>query len=127
MNDCIISIGSNINPKNNIKESLTRLQRTVHIVDTSSWLRTAPIGITNQARYINGAVHIHTTMSINSLTQYLKELEDTLGRDRTLPKFGPRTIDLDIIVWNNQIIDNDYYTRNFVKRTVDELWQANPI
>ncbi len=127
MNDCIISIGSNINPKNNIKESLTRLQRTVHIVDTSSWLRTAPIGITNQARYINGAVHIHTTMSINSLTHYLKELEDTLGRDRTLPKFGPRTIDLDIIVWNNQIIDNDYYTRNFVKRTVDELWQANTI
>ena len=127
MNDCIISIGSNINPRNNIKESLTCLQRTAHIIDTSSWLRTAPIGITNQARYINGAVHIHTTMSIDSLTRHLKELENTLGRDRTLPKFGPRTIDLDIIVWNNKIIDNDYYTRDFVKKTVDELWQANPI
>lgn len=126
MNDCIISIGSNINPKNNIKESLALLRQTVQIINTSSWLRTAPIGITNQNRYINGAVRIYTSMSIHSLTQYLKKLENRLGRDRTLPKFGPRTIDLDIIVWNNEIIDNDYYTRNFVKKTVDELWQTNP-
>jgi 2-amino-4-hydroxy-6-hydroxymethyldihydropteridine diphosphokinase len=60
-------------------------------------------------------------MKKEELTRYLKKLEDRLGRDRTLPKFGPRVIDLDVIVWNSEIVDDDYYKRDFVKKTVDEL------
>jgi 2-amino-4-hydroxy-6-hydroxymethyldihydropteridine diphosphokinase len=123
MNDCIIGIGSNINPENNIPESLALLKQQVEIIAISSWVKTAPIGITDQDDFINGAVRIRTALSRDSLFNYLKKIEDKLGRDRTLPKFGPRTIDLDIVVWNKIIIDNDYYTRDFMKNTVNELWQ----
>ncbi len=123
MNDCIISIGSNINPENNIHESLILLGKDVEIIAVSSWSKTTPIGITNQNDFINGAVRILTTLSKNDLIHHLKKLENKLGRDRSLPKFGPRTIDLDIIVWNKTIIDNDFYTRDFIKNAVIELWQ----
>ena len=123
MNDCIIGIGSNIDAENNIQKSLAFLEQDVEIIAISSWVKTAPIGIINQNDFINGAVRIHTALSQDNLINYLKELENKLGRDRSLPKFGPRTIDLDIVVWNNLIIDKDYYTRNFIKNAVDELWQ----
>ncbi len=123
MNDCILSIGSNINPEENIRKTLIFLKQKVDVTGISSWVRTTPIGITNQADFINGAVRIRTAISQQALTQYLKHLEDKLGRDRSLPKFGPRVIDLDIVVWNNKIIDNDYYTRDFIKNAVHELWQ----
>ncbi len=122
MNDCIISIGSNINPENNIQKSLILMGQDVEIIAISSWVKTAPIGITNQNDFINGAIKIRTTLSQNDLIDYLKKLENKLGRDRSLPKFGPRTIDLDIVVWNNIIIDNEYYTRDFIKNAVIELW-----
>ncbi|SFQ15108.1 2-amino-4-hydroxy-6-hydroxymethyldihydropteridinediphosphokinase [Nitrosomonas cryotolerans] len=123
MNDCILSIGSNINPEENIRKTLIFLKQKVNVIDTSSWVKTTPIGITDQADFINGAVRIRTAISQQALTQYLKNLEDRLGRDRSLPKFGPRVIDLDIVVWNNKIIDNDYYTRDFIKNSVHEVWQ----
>jgi 2-amino-4-hydroxy-6-hydroxymethyldihydropteridine diphosphokinase len=44
-----------------------------------------------------------------------------MGRDRTIPKFGPRNIDLDIVVWNGTIVDEDYYTRDFLQKSVAEL------
>lgn len=124
MNDCIIGIGSNINPENNIPESLALLEQHAEIIAVSSWVKTAPIGITNQNDFINGAVRIRTALSKDDLFICLKKIEDKLGRDRSLPKFGPRTIDLDIIVWNKIIIDNDYYTRDFMKNAVNELWRG---
>lgn len=124
MNDCIIGIGSNINPENNIPESLALLEQHAEIIAVSSWVKTAPIGITNQNDFINGAVRIRTALSKDDLFIYLKKIEDKLGRDRSLPKFGPRTIDLDIVVWNKIIIDNDYYTRDFMKNAVNELWRG---
>jgi len=124
MNDCIIGIGSNINPENNIPESLALLEQHAEIIAVSSWVKTAPIGITNQNDFINGAVRIRTALSKDDLFICLKKIEDKLGRDRSLPKFGPRTIDLDIVVWNKIIIDNDYYTRDFMKNAVNELWRG---
>lgn len=124
MNDCIISIGSNINPESNIKKSLNILEQEVKVTGISSWVKTTPVGIINQDHFINGAVRIRTAMSMQELVKYLKQLEDKLGRDRSLPKFGPRVIDLDIVVWNNEIIENDYYTRDFVRNAVNELWQG---
>lgn len=121
MNECVIGIGSNINPESNIQSALMILKKEVQVKGVSSLTKTTPIGITDQDDFINGAVKICTTMKREKLIRYLKKLEDRLGRDRTLPKFGPRVIDLDIIVWNREIVDDDYYKRYFVKNAVDEL------
>jgi len=121
MNDCIIGIGSNIDANRNIAEMLGLLGTEVEIVQVSEMVKTKPIGIADQPDYTNGAVRIKTLMNLDELSVFLKALEDRMGRDRNQPKFGPRNIDLDILIWNNTIIDQDFYTRDFLRNSSAEL------
>lgn len=125
MNECIIGIGSNIDAERNIAEMLRLLSSEVEIVQVSSLAKTAPIGISDQPEFTNGAVKIRTTKGIDELNLFLKSLEDRMGRDRTQPKFGPRNIDLDVLIWNNQIVDQDYYSREFLRNSAAELGFEN--
>jgi 2-amino-4-hydroxy-6-hydroxymethyldihydropteridine diphosphokinase len=118
---CIIGIGSNIDAEKNIHEMLQILAEKVDILKVSSFIKTKPIGIENQSEFTNGAVKIKTSLSREDLNVLLKGIEDKMGRDRTAPKFGPRNIDLDIVVWNGEIVDDDYYTRDFLQKSVNEL------
>lgn len=121
MNDCIIGIGSNIAAEKNIAEMLRLLAYDVEIIQVSKMIQTKPIGIIEQDDYTNGAVRIWTEMDMKSLTLYLKKLEDRMGRDRSQKKYGPRNIDLDILIWNNTIVDPDYFTREFLQNSAAEL------
>ncbi len=124
MNEVIIGIGSNINADENIAKMLEILNQEVAILAVSSMIKTTPIGIENQADFTNGAVKVSTGLDESSLKKLLKQIEDRMGRDRTGPKFGPRCIDLDIVVWNGDIVDDDYYTRDFLQQNVAELLQS---
>ena len=64
---------------------------------------------------------METELEQQSLKKELKQIEDILGRDRSLPKFGPRTIDLDILIWNKKVVDKDYYERDFLRKGVEEI------
>jgi len=121
MNDCIIGIGSNIDAEENIAKMFRLLADDVEIIQVSTMIQTKPIGIIEQDDYTNGAVRIWTKMDLKTLTLYLKKLEDRMGRDRNQKKFGPRNIDLDILIWNNTIIDPDYFTREFLQKSAAEL------
>jgi 2-amino-4-hydroxy-6-hydroxymethyldihydropteridine diphosphokinase len=121
MNLVIIGIGSNIDAETNISKMLAILKNHVEIIKVSTFLKTRPIGIENQNDFINGAVKVKTNLNQSELTILMKNIENEMGRDRTAPKFGPRNIDLDIVVWNGEIVDDDYYTRDFLQQTVREL------
>lgn len=121
MNECIIGIGSNISAEINIPAMLKFLSQDFEIVQVSNLIQTKAIGITDQADYTNGAVRIRTQLSLTELSVYLKNLEDRMGRDRNQEKFGPRNIDLDILIWNDEVIDPDYYTRDFLQNSAEEL------
>ncbi len=120
-NIVIIGVGSNIDADANISKMLELLKDQVEVVRVSEMIKTKPIGIENQPDYTNGAVKIETDLNRENLTTLLKSIEDQMGRDRTAPKFGPRNIDLDIVVWNGEIVDNDYYTRDFLQKSVTEI------
>ncbi len=121
MNICIIGIGSNINAETNISKMLEILKSKVEVIKVSQFLKTKPIGIIDQPDFTNGAVKVKLELNQKKLIVLLKGIEDEMGRDRSNPKFGPRCIDLDIAVWNNEIVDKDYYTRDFLQKSVDEL------
>ncbi|WP_303925258.1 2-amino-4-hydroxy-6-hydroxymethyldihydropteridine diphosphokinase [Draconibacterium sediminis] len=121
MNIVIIGIGSNINADENIAKMLEILNQEVKVLEVSSMIKTKPIGIKDQADFTNGAVKVCTTLTEPDLKKLLKLIEDRMGRDRTGPKFGPRCIDLDIAVWNGEVVDEDYYTRDFLRKSVEEL------
>lgn len=121
MNTVIIGIGSNINAEANIPKMLEILKSKVEILKVSTMIKTEPIGIKDQNIFTNGAVKIQTQLTQQKLNLLLKEIEDKMGRDRSTPKFGPRCIDLDIIVWNEKIVDDDYYKRDFLRQNVSEV------
>lgn len=120
-NVAIVGVGSNINADKNISEMLKILRQRVEVLKISSFAKTKPIGMSDQPDFTNGAVKIRTKLEKNEFNNLLKDIEDLLGRDRTTPKFGPRTMDLDIIIWNGKVVDDDYYSRDFLKKSVQEL------
>jgi len=121
MNKAIIGLGSNINPEENIQKAAKLLAEYFHVLNQSRFIKTKPIGYVDQADFINGTVFLETDLNQEQLTASLKNIENQLGRKRSEIKFGPRTIDLDIIVFNDKIVDQDFYERDFVQKSTLEL------
>ena len=121
MNDVIIGIGSNIDPKKNIEAAINLISASSGLIAKSKFVQTAPIGFKDQDDFLNEVVRVNTGQSMDELKDQLRKIEKTLGRKRGPNKFGPRTIDLDIILWNNEVIDDDFYGRDFIRNAVSEI------
>lgn len=121
MNKAVIGLGSNIDPHNNITLARKLLGAHFAIISESRFIETEPIGFTDQDNFINGSIYIETSLTQNRLKQTLKAIEDEMGRVRSEIKFGPRSIDLDIVVFNGKVIDQDFYERDFLKNSVLEI------
>ena len=121
LNKAIIAVGSNIDPKTHIEQAREMIAAEHTLVAVSSFVRTTPQGFAEQGDFLNGAFCIETTLDIEGLEAYLKEVEAALGRVRTENTNGPRTIDLDITVFNGEIMDDDFYRYDFVRKAVTEL------
>ncbi len=120
-NEVVIALGSNIDPEKNLDIALVELESRFKIAKRSRWIKTKPIGIIDQPDFLNGTLLLKTKIGQESLKQELKNIEDLMGRDRSLPKFGPRKIDLDILIWNGEVIDEDYFERDFLRKGVEEI------
>jgi len=77
----------------------------VEVVAVSSFRDTAPVGIENQPRFLNAAAAVETELSPRDLLDRLLSVEGRLGRTREGPRFGPRTIDLDLLLYGDEVID----------------------
>ena len=120
-----VSVGSNIDPETNI-EAARKLLKTsnpdnLRYVNSSPLTKTEPRGITDQPTFLNGAFLVETRLDAQALDRLLKGIEQDLGRQRTENRNGPRTIDLDIVVWDDKIVDEDFYTYDFVRSSVLEI------
>lgn len=120
----IISLGSNINPEENIRSALHELGRNFHIRKKSTFTYTKPLLFKDQPDFLNGVVLIDTFLNKDDLKMQLIAIENRLGRKRTSNKNGPRTIDLDIIIFDGKIIDHDYYERDFLQKFVKEVMES---
>jgi 2-amino-4-hydroxy-6-hydroxymethyldihydropteridine diphosphokinase len=76
----------------------------VSIVKASSLYRTKPVGFTGQDWFVNAAVLCETSLEPLALLDFLFELETSFGRVRTI-RWGPRTLDLDILFYGNRQLD----------------------
>ncbi|MGB8001503.1 MAG: 2-amino-4-hydroxy-6-hydroxymethyldihydropteridine diphosphokinase [Anaerobacillus sp.] len=106
MNRVYVGIGSNIGDRESyIKTSLLRIQEYpgVQIADASSIYETAPVGVTEQAPFLNMVALLETEMNAFQILEILQGIEQSLGRERDI-RWGPRTIDLDILLYNHENI-----------------------
>lgn len=105
-NRVFISLGSNIDPERNLREAVSRLASHCQVLAVSPVYETPPVGRTDQPNFLNAAVLAATELGAAQLKdRVLVQIERELGRVRTEEKNAPRTIDLDISLFNDQILD----------------------
>ena len=101
-----IAVGSNIKPEENIVAALKALKRAVRVSASSTFYRTEPLGARAQPTFINGVWQIETALSPAQVrNDALKPIESRLGRLHTGDKFAPRTIDLDLVLYDALVVD----------------------
>ncbi|WP_047986237.1 2-amino-4-hydroxy-6-hydroxymethyldihydropteridine diphosphokinase [Ornithinibacillus californiensis] len=104
MNKAFIALGTNIEPRDTHLDqaiALIQKQKDIQVNKQSSIYETAPVGYTDQADFLNMVLEIETILSPEALLEVCQGIEEELGRERVI-RFGPRTIDLDILLYNNE-------------------------
>lgn len=105
-NTAYLSLGSNIAPADNLTAAMRLLADLTDLIAVSSVWETAPFGAIDQPTYLNAAAIVQTERTpIQLKTEVLEFIEQTLGRDRQVDKFASRTIDIDIMLFNDQIFE----------------------
>lgn len=127
LHQVIISVGSNIDPQKNIRLSHEMLDNETRLLAVADIIKTTPIGYTQQPDFLNTAYLIETNLEYDDFNAFLKSVEDRLGRERGAIKSGPRTIDLDIIVWDRNIVAQDYFNYEYVSTPVNQILTARQI
>ena len=108
MNNVFLILGSNIEKERNLPTAVAHLGQMVEVMAVSSVYETMPVGLKEQPNFWNTAVHIQTLLSATQLkTHVLAAIEQKLKRVRQADKNAPRTIDLDIVLFNEDVFDYD--------------------
>ncbi len=103
-----IGIGSNFkSPKDQVMSGINSINqiKEIMIKAQSSLYRSAPLDNSDQPDFINAVVLVYTNLNPSLLLEKLNEIEDNHNRDRTLPQWGPRTLDLDLLLYDNEVIN----------------------
>jgi 2-amino-4-hydroxy-6-hydroxymethyldihydropteridine diphosphokinase len=128
-----VGVGSNLGDREEtLRAALERLAAApgVELLAVSAFRETDPVGpITDQPRFLNGAVALETSLSPRRLLDVLLEVEAELGRTRTGPQGGPRTLDLDLLLYGDERVDEPglqvphprLHERPFVLEPLEEL------
>ena len=126
-----IGLGSNVgSPIKRCREGIENLRiiTGTQVLRCSSFYRTEPVGYLDQEWFINAVVEVRTVLAAEELLEELQNIERRMGRQRTL-KWGPRIIDLDILLYGQEVIQNDLLTvphpslhkRRFVLEPLHEI------
>jgi len=124
-----LSLGANVGDcARNIREAIARLEELGHVVAASSFYETDPVEFTDQAWFLNCAVALETAKTPAQLMAALLTIEREMGRQRTQKK-GPRTIDIDILLFGDTVVDSPELTiphpamqeRRFVLEPLGEI------
>ena len=107
MNLVVVGLGSNIDPKENIRTALRWIRELGEIRSQTNVLRTEPIGAPGQEWFMNCAVLLETELSPKELAVRLRDIEGSMGRPREEARSGPRTIALDVLDWNGRVLDEN--------------------
>jgi 2-amino-4-hydroxy-6-hydroxymethyldihydropteridine diphosphokinase len=125
----LVSLGSNISPEHNLPSAMALLLEAGSIRDVSRGYQSAAAGPPGQPDFVNVAVLVETDLAPEALRKRLRQIEAELGRVRTEDKFAPRPIDLDLVLYDDVVIDTaelqlpdpDILLRPYLAVTIAEL------
>ena len=108
MSRAFVGLGANLGDRETtIRRALELLSREprVEVVAVSTLRETDPVGVVDQPRFLNGAAELRTALRPRELLDRLLAVERALGRTRDGPRFGPRTIDLDLLLYDDERVE----------------------
>lgn len=149
MSKAYLSLGSNCEPEQHLRAAIAALRKYFGEVVLSPVYRTRAVGF-DGGDFLNAAAIIDTTLDPFALNDWLHALEDAHGRDRSGPRYGDRTLDIDIVLFDGLVLEGEGHLQipraelkhAFVlkpladiapdtvvpdtARTLGELWAAHP-
>jgi len=113
MIDAYIALGANLeNPYQQLLQAIQHLKQ----LPSSEWgsvsplYSSSPMGPQDQPDYVNGVAYIRTSLKPHQLLDELQKIELTQGRVRKSERWGPRTLDLDLLLYGQQVIQDERLT-----------------
>ncbi len=126
MHQAYVMLGSNIDPVENTRRAIEMLAKRVQLLAVSTCWETHSIGY-DGPNFINAAVWIGVDLGQEELKQrVLGVIEQALGRTRTANKNAPRTIDLDIVIFDDQVVDPNLWQQAHIAAPMAELLPELP-
>ena len=110
LNNSLLSLGTNLcNRKENIENCLQYLNKSknINIIGVSSLYETSPMYNSNQKDFINCVIEVKTSLKPLELLEYTQLVEIKMGRTTKLVRNQPRKIDIDILTYNNEIVNDE--------------------
>jgi 2-amino-4-hydroxy-6-hydroxymethyldihydropteridine diphosphokinase len=121
IHEVYIGFGSNIDPANNFKLAVKQLRNSVQIKAITKVWETPPVG-TSGPNFLNAAALIHTPLELDALREnVLRQIESKMGRIRTDDPNASRPIDLDILLFDEKVIENEIWTQAHIALPLAEL------
>jgi 2-amino-4-hydroxy-6-hydroxymethyldihydropteridine diphosphokinase len=117
----LISLGSNINPEKNLPAAIQLLSSKVENIELSSIWESKAVG-SSGPNYLNSAALFSSNLSLDDINaQLISPIENQLGRVRSDNKYMDRTIDLDIILSGDLVLDSELWSQAHVALPASEL------
>lgn len=137
--EVFVALGSNLGDSRAlIEDAVDKMNATdsIHVEAVSTLIETEPYGVTDQPAFLNGAARITTLLTPHELLDELHRIEAESGRERII-RWGPRTLDLDIIFYDDLVMSDDdlciphvdMHNRSFVIEPMKELapYKMHPV
>jgi 2-amino-4-hydroxy-6-hydroxymethyldihydropteridine diphosphokinase len=124
-----VGLGANLGERERtLRTAVDRLGEDpeIDVLAVSRFRETAPVGFEDQPPFINAAVQVRTPLTARELLDRLLAVERALGRTREGPRFGPRTVDLDLLVFGDAVIDEPGLTVPH-PRLAERLFALEPL
>jgi 2-amino-4-hydroxy-6-hydroxymethyldihydropteridine diphosphokinase len=123
-----VAAGSNVDPQVNLERALTELARIFGTLRVSPWYRNRAVGF-DGPDFINFVFGFDTTLGVHATLARLREVETLCGRPRNAPKWAPRSMDLDVLLYDDLVLEDpelklprpDLLVRPFMLRPLADI------
>ena len=132
MTRAFVGLGANLGDRERMLRAAVdalAAEEGIEVISVSTLRETEPVGVGEQPRFLNGAAELETTLTARELLDRLLAVEQRFGRVRNPGEHGPRTLDLDLLLYGGEVIDEPGLTvphprlheRRFVLEPLAEL------
>ena len=104
-----VAAGSNVEPQANLTRAVTELARLFHEVHVSPWYQNPAVGFAGED-FINFVFGFRTQRGVHDMLAQLREVETLCGRPRNAPKWAARAMDLDMLLYDDLVLDDPALT-----------------